>query len=113
MLLFMVFHDFCITDELQKPDPEITREEFKLLIDELKKKKCAFKHVVRNESTCREFISAFMTTAVKCVQSIEENLQLKAEEWLDGTYGYGPTDFAVYIGSIIALVAEVKKEDFE
>ena len=82
-------------------------------IDELKKKKCAFKHVVRNESTCREFISAFMTTAVKCVQSMEENLQLKAEEWLDGSRGYGPTDYAVYVESIIALVAEVKKEDFE
>ncbi|GBB91756.1 hypothetical protein RclHR1_19110004 [Rhizophagus clarus] len=100
-------------DELQDPDPSITREEFKLLIDELEKKKCTFKSVVRNESTCREFISAFMTTAVKHVQSIEERLELKAEEWLDGTYGYGPTDYAVYVESIIALVAEVKKEDFE
>ncbi|GES94168.1 hypothetical protein GLOIN_2v643587 [Rhizophagus clarus] len=77
-------------DELQDPDPSITREEFKLLIDELEKKK-----------------------SVKHVQSIEERLELKAEEWLDGTYGYGPTDYAVYVESIIALVAEVKKEDFE
>ncbi|CAG8443028.1 9130_t:CDS:2 [Funneliformis caledonium] len=100
-------------EDLQNPDPEITEEELKLLIDELKKKKCAFKYVPRNESTCREFISAFMTTAVKHVQSIEENIELKAEEWLDGSYGYGPTDYAVYVGSIIALVAVVKKEDFE
>jgi hypothetical protein len=114
VLWFMVSHMiFCIADELQDPDPSITREEFKLLIDELEKKKCTFKSVVCNESTCREFISAFMTTAVKHVQSIEENLELKAEEWLDGTYGYGPTDYAVYVESIIALVAEVKKENFE
>ena len=54
-----------------------------------------------------------MTTAVKCVQLIEENLQLKAEEWLDGSCGYGPTDFAAYVESIITLVAGIKKEDFE
>ncbi|CAG8467125.1 5052_t:CDS:2, partial [Funneliformis caledonium] len=100
-------------DELKKPNPKIADEELKLIIDELKKKKCAFQYVVRNESTCREFISAFMTTAVKCVQLIEGNLQLKAEEWLDGSHGYGPTDYAVYVESIIALVAEAKKEDFE
>ncbi|CAG8742132.1 699_t:CDS:2 [Funneliformis caledonium] len=94
-------------------DPSITREEFKLLIDELEKKSCTFKSVVRNESTCREFISAFMTTAIKHVQSIEERLELKAEEWLDRTYDYKPTDYAIYVESIIALVAEVKKEDFE
>lgn len=64
---------FCIADELQDPDPSITREEFKLLIDELEKKKCTFKSVICNVSTCWEFISAFMTTAVKHVQSIEEN----------------------------------------
>ena len=112
----MVFYIiFCITDLLQEPDPEITGEELKLLIDELKKKKRTFKHVVRNESTCREFISAFMTTAVQCAQSIEKGLQLKAEEWLDGSRGYGPTDYAVYLEGedIVMLVAEVKKEDFE
>ncbi|CAI2173462.1 5985_t:CDS:2 [Funneliformis geosporum] len=95
-----------------KLKPEINAYEFKLLIDELKKKKRTFKHVVRNESTCREFISAFM---IQCVQSIEESLQLKAEEWLDGSCGFGPTDYAVYLESddIVMLVSEVKKEDFE
>jgi hypothetical protein len=86
-----------------------------LFIDELKKKKCTFKYVVRNESTCREFVSAFMTTAVQCAQSIDDDLQLKAEEWLDGSCGYGPTDYAVYFesGDIVMLVAEVKSENFE
>lgn len=54
-----------------------------------------------------------MTTAVKCVQSIEENLQIKAKEWLDGSCGYGLTDFAAYVESKLTLVAVVKKEDFE
>jgi hypothetical protein len=65
-------YDFCITDELQKLDSKIAEVELKLLIDELKKKK----YVVQNESTCQEFISALMTTAVKHVQLIEGNLEL-------------------------------------
>ncbi|CAI2197633.1 12340_t:CDS:2, partial [Funneliformis geosporum] len=107
--------EFKIDDEFQKLKPEINAEELKLFIDELKKNKRTFKHVVRNESTCREFISAFMTTAVQCVQSTEEGLQLKAEEWLDGSCGFGPTDYAVYLESegLVMLVAIVKKEDFE
>src|SRR4051794_5916594 len=56
-----------------------------------------------------------MTTAVLCAQLTNEGLQLKAEEWLDGSCGYGPTDYAVYLENedIVILVAEVKKEDFE
>ena len=40
-------YDFSIKDKLKKPDPEIAQEELKLFVDELKKKKCTFKHVVR------------------------------------------------------------------
>ncbi|CAB4418382.1 unnamed protein product [Rhizophagus irregularis] len=71
-------------DDLKNPDPEITQVELKLFVDELKKKKV-----------------------------LSNMLFIKAKEWLDGSCGYGPTDFAAYVESILALVAVVKKEDFE
>ncbi len=85
----------------------------KLLIDELKKNKDAFKLPNKNEYTCREFISPFMTTAVKNAQSLDEELQLKAEEWLDGTRGFGPIDYSVNLGDVVVLVEEAKREDFD
>lgn len=63
--------------------------------------------------TCREFISPFMTTAVKHIQSKNRSLRLRAEEWLDGSCGFGPVDYSVYIEELALLVCEVKREDFE
>ena len=63
----MVSHMIFILDELQNLDPEISTEELKLLIDELEKKKYTFKSIVHNKSTYYEFISTFMTIAIKHV----------------------------------------------
>nr|CAG8649122.1 10128_t:CDS:2 [Entrophospora candida] len=60
-------------------DPEISDDIVNSFIGELKKKK-TFIHINRNESTCREFISAFMTAAVEHVQLKESKLCLKSEE---------------------------------
>lgn len=83
------------------------------LIAELKKKKSAFGIVNRNESTCREFISPLMSTAVTHIQEEAKGLLLKAEEWIDGTKAYGPIDYSILIEEVLVLVQEVKKDDFE
>lgn len=67
----------------------------------------------RNEATCREFISAFMHSAIEHVKKEENQLQLRVEEWLDGPRGYGPLDYCVDVGGTVVLVHEAKKEDFE
>lgn len=80
---------------------------------DLEQKKDNFRVVNANEMTCREFISTFMNTAVTHVRSQENELQLKAEESIDGTCGYGPVDYSINLGDVIVLVEEAKKEDFE
>ncbi|CAG8836031.1 23970_t:CDS:2, partial [Racocetra persica] len=51
-------------DDLPRSNPPISEEAIAQLIAELKKRKSAFDIVNRNESTCREFISPLMSTAV-------------------------------------------------
>ena len=67
----------------------------------------------RNEATCREFISVFMHSAVAHVRAEEARLQLKIEEWLDGSRGYGPLDYSIDMDGAVVLVHEAKREDFE
>ncbi|KAF0441364.1 hypothetical protein F8M41_003834 [Gigaspora margarita] len=100
-------------DELLRPNPPIPEKAITQLIAELKKKKSAFGIVNRNESTCREFISPLMSTAVTHIQEEAKGLLLKAEEWIDGTKAYGPIDYSILIEEVLVLVQEVKKDDFE
>lgn len=104
---------FYNVEKIAQPDPEISSDIVDSFIGELKRKKKTFIHVNRNESTCREFISAFMTAAVEHVQSKESKLCLKSEEWLDGSRGFGPVDYSVHLEDFVLLVCEAKKEDFE
>ncbi|CAG8718402.1 1495_t:CDS:2 [Racocetra fulgida] len=100
-------------DDLPRPNPPIPKEAIAQLIAELKKRKCAFGIVNRNESTCREFTSPLMSTAVTHIQEEAKGLLLKAEEWIDGTKAYGPIDYSISIEEVLVLVQEVKKDDFE
>jgi len=79
----------------------------------LREKKNCLVEVNRNEATCRELISPFMYAAVSHIQEEEQNLQLKLEEWLDGSRGYGPVDYEVDVDGAIVLINEAKKMDFE
>ncbi|CAG8491885.1 9921_t:CDS:2 [Paraglomus occultum] len=96
-------------DEL--PQVDLSTQEIKLMLDELKKNKAAFKHVMRNEMTCREFISPFLTAAVRHLQSEEGNLQLNAEDELNGTRAYGSVDYTILSEGLIVCVTVVKKEE--
>ncbi|CAG8716486.1 424_t:CDS:2, partial [Gigaspora rosea] len=100
-------------DDLPRPNPPIPKEAIAQLIAELKKRKCAFGIANRNESTCREFTSPLMSTAVTHIQEEAKGLLLKAEEWIDGTKAYGPIDYSISIEEVLVLVQEVKKDDFE
>lgn len=104
---------FFKTEKFTQPDPEISDNIVNSFISKLKRKKKTFIHVNRNESTCREFISTFMTAAVEYVQLKESKLCLKSEEWLDGSRGFGPVDYSVHLEKFVLLVCEAKKEDFE
>ncbi|CAG8532317.1 10589_t:CDS:2 [Ambispora leptoticha] len=83
------------------------------LIDELQKNADVFGEVTRNEMTCREFISPFLTTAVKHLQENEPLLALRAEEELNGSRGFGPIDYSVVLNDIVTCVTEAKKMDFD
>ncbi|CAG8793009.1 6327_t:CDS:2, partial [Cetraspora pellucida] len=93
-------------DDLPRSNPPISEEAIAQLIAELKKRKSAFGIVNRNESTCREFISPLMSTAVIHVQEEAKELLLKAEEWIDGTKAYGPIDYSIFIEEVLVLVQE-------
>lgn len=80
-----------------------------MFIKDLEQKKGNFRVVNANEMTCREFISSFMNSAVTHVRSKESELQLKAEEWINGSRGYGPVDYSVNLGEDILLVEKAKK----
>ncbi|CAG8647254.1 1897_t:CDS:1 [Paraglomus occultum] len=92
---------------------KVSDDTFKLLIDELQKNADVFGEVTRNEMTCREFISPFLTTAVKHLQIEEPLLALRAEYELNGSRGFGPVDYTVVLDDIVICVTEVKKMDFD
>ncbi|CAJ0830881.1 15897_t:CDS:2, partial [Entrophospora sp. SA101] len=106
-------HKEWIIRKFTQPDPEISDDIVNSFINELKRKKKTFIHINHNKSTCREFISAFMTAAVEHAQLKESKLCLKSEEWLDGSHGFGPVDYSVHLEEFVLLVCEPKKEDFE
>ncbi|CAG8481525.1 14452_t:CDS:2 [Ambispora leptoticha] len=54
-----------------------------------------------------------ISVAVEHVQSKESKLYLKSEEWLDGSRGFGPVNYSVYLEEFVLLVCEAKKENFE
>ncbi|CAG8602839.1 10257_t:CDS:2 [Ambispora leptoticha] len=99
--------------ELPNQDPSISSDALQAFIKDLEQKRDNFRVVNANEMTCREFISTFMNSAVTHVRSEENELQLKAEEWLSGSRGYGPVVYSVNLGEIVVLVEEAKKENFE
>ncbi|CAG8811205.1 11322_t:CDS:2, partial [Gigaspora margarita] len=102
-----------VANDLSGSNPSISEEAIAQLIAELKKKKSAFGIVNRNKSTCQEFISSLMSTAVIHVQEEAKELLLKAEEWIDRTKAYGPIDYSISIEEVLVLVQRVKKDDFE
>ncbi|CAG8849217.1 3451_t:CDS:2, partial [Gigaspora margarita] len=99
--------------ELLDQDPPIDSKALQMFIKDLEQKKSNFRVVNANEMTCREFISSFMNSEVTHVRSKESELQLKAEEWINGSRGYGPVDYSVNLGEVILLVEKAKKENFE
>ncbi|CAJ0769011.1 8348_t:CDS:2, partial [Entrophospora sp. SA101] len=99
-------------EKFTQPDPEISDDIVNSFIGELKRKKKTFIHINRNESTCREFISAFMTAAVEHVQLKESKLCLKSKEWLDGSHGFGPVEYSVHLEEFVLFVCEAKKRGF-
>jgi hypothetical protein len=106
--MFMALSHFS-KDEL--PQVDLSAQEIQLMLDELKKNKAAFKHVMRNEMICREFISPFLTAAVRHLQSEEGSLQLNAEDELNGTRAYGPVDYTILSEGLVVCVTEVKREE--
>ncbi|CAG8647844.1 198_t:CDS:1 [Ambispora leptoticha] len=98
-------------DEFEKVT--LSDDMLKLLIDELQKNTDVFGDVTRNEMTCQEFISPFLTTAVKHLQVKEPLLALRAEDELNGSRGFGPVDYTVVLDDIVICVTEAKKMDFD
>ncbi|KAG9283967.1 hypothetical protein G9A89_005474 [Geosiphon pyriformis] len=98
-------------DEFDKV--EVSDDALKLLIDELQKNADVFGEVTRNEMTCREYISPFLTAAVKHSQLSEPLLALRAEDELNGSRGFGPMDYTVILNDIVICVTEAKKMDFD
>ncbi|CAJ0912448.1 5643_t:CDS:2 [Entrophospora sp. SA101] len=100
-------------EKFTQPDPEISDDIVNSFIGELKRKKKTFIHINRNESTCREFISAFMTAAVEHVQLKESKLCLKSKEWLDGSHGFGPVEYSDFekgaVQNIVQMHSAVEK----
>lgn len=117
MLSHIIINHFlnnsCSAAELPNQDPSIDSDALQAFIKDLEQKRDNFRVVNANEMTCREFISTFMNSAVTHVRSEESELQLKAEEWINGSRGYGPVDYSVNLGEVVVLVEEAKKEDFE
>lgn len=57
-------------------------------------------------------MSPFLSTAVEYVQDTSKApLQLKAEEPLDGSRGYGVVDYMIENNGVVIVVNEVKKKD--
>jgi hypothetical protein len=106
-------YNACPAADLPHQDPHIGSDAIQMLIKDLEQKRDNFRVVNANEMTCREFISTFMNSAVTHVRSNESELQLKAEEWINGSRGYGPVDYSVNLSEVVILVEEAKKEDFE
>lgn len=114
IIIHNYFFHSSFVDELSSPNPPIPNDMCNSFIEKLIRKKQVFGEITRNDMTCREFISPFITTAVKHVQSTKnKKLILRCEEWLDGSRGFGSIDFSVFFEELSLLVCEAKKEDFE
>lgn len=101
--------DLDVLPELATPLSEAILTSFS---SELKRKKKTFINISRTEATSREFVSPFLSTAVEYVQDTSQvHLQLKAEEPLDGSRGFGMVDYMIENDGVVVVVNEVKKKD--
>ncbi|CAG8660598.1 1766_t:CDS:2, partial [Paraglomus occultum] len=99
-------------DKLGEPNPDSEEDAINILVGELTKKLKSFQSIKRNESTAREFISPFLTTAVSLVRDEEDTLILKSEEPLHGSRAYGILDYCIYARDAVILVSEAQNEQF-
>lgn len=88
----------------------LTEEELNLFVDVIQQTLYVFKNKVDiNEATTREYISTFMKTAVRHIQTYTNGTaELFVEDNLNGTRGYGPVDYLVKLDNTAVLVNEAK-----
>ncbi|RHZ69304.1 hypothetical protein Glove_284g64 [Diversispora epigaea] len=100
-------------NELPPLDPPLPESELKNFVWELEKALINYnKAISTNEMTCRTYINAFITTANKhIILHVDKKLRLTNEIGLDGSFGYGPTDYTVKIVDILVLICEAKSEN--
>ncbi|KAF0466804.1 hypothetical protein F8M41_026093 [Gigaspora margarita] len=99
-------------EDLPQLDPPIGEEE---IDKQLKDKALIFKNCVNtNGATVREYISIFITIAVKHIQKHKDpTTTLSVESELEGTRGYGNLDYEIDINDVLVLVIEAKNLDIE
>ena len=101
-------------DDLPELSPAFDPNELDNFVNQLKDKCNVFETISVNEATAHEFISVFLTCAVKHIKNNNDSTtRLAVEVDLDGRYGYGNLDYAIFIQSIYALVTEAKMTEME
>jgi hypothetical protein len=95
---------------LENPFPTDELEHF---VWELQKTLDAYNKAINtNKMTCRTYINAFMTTAVRHVKVYtNKSIRLTNEIGLDGSHGHGLTDYMIKFKEILILLCEAKSED--
>src|SRR5205823_692461 len=96
---------FDLKDLLPLEHP-FTEDELKGFVHDLQTTLDAFNNEIGiNESTAREYISAFMKSAVCYIRNhINKSVQLSVEMNLDGSHGYGPVDYTVLMDRTLMLL---------
>ncbi|CAG8579777.1 6122_t:CDS:2 [Ambispora gerdemannii] len=100
-------------DYLPALDNPLPREELEFFAKKLEEKLYAFnKEININEATMHEYVSIFMTTAVRNLQLHSFNsARLSVKLDLDGSRSYGPVDYTVDVDGSMVLVVKTKTED--
>ncbi|CAG8599848.1 41548_t:CDS:2, partial [Gigaspora margarita] len=91
--------------DLPQLDPPIGEEEIEYFVKQLKDKALIFKNCVNtNGATVHEYISIFITIAVKHIQKHKDPTT---------TLSYGNLDYEIDINDVLVLVIEAKNLDIE
>ncbi|RHZ87655.1 hypothetical protein Glove_33g80 [Diversispora epigaea] len=99
-------------NDLPSLERPFTENRLKGFVAELQTSLSSLKCEFTNETTAREYISAFIKNAVCHIQDhINDLTQLYMELDLDGSHGYGPVDYMVIIVEILVLLCEAKAEN--
>ncbi|CAG8559217.1 10818_t:CDS:2 [Acaulospora colombiana] len=100
-------------EDLPELRPQISEKEIEKLIGQLKDKVSVFGGSLSiNEATMREYISIFITAAVKHIHQYKDStttLYVKSE--LDGSRGYGNSDYKIEIQEVPVLINRIKNQD--